>query len=151
MAVGLTAILFQHDSIHQFRTAHSSKTSYLGCPITKSIEHTTNAKTGCSLGSGIDGRTHRPGTEKDLGNDQYFKSISKALRRPAYGKPLDRRRSPAAATRWKELWIDCKTGTETEATEADMKVEPKPDKTAYLKAGDVYAKFGRNRDAVDER
>ena len=41
----------------------------------------------------------------------------------------------------KNYVIDCKTGSETEATEADMKTEARPDKTtAYLKSGDVYAK-----------
>lgn len=83
-----------------------------------------------------------PAQKKDLGNDQYFKSNFKGITQAL-----------PSVTRWlddshlilrrdgKNYVIDCKTGTETEATEADMKTEPRPDKTtAYLKSGDVYAK-----------
>ena len=82
--------------------------------------------------------------KKDLGNDQYFKSNFKGITQalPTVNRWIDD--SHLLLRRdGKNYVIDCKTGTETEATEADMKVEPKPDKTtAYLKAGDVYAKFG---------
>ncbi len=80
--------------------------------------------------------------KKDLGSDQYFKSNFRGITQPL-----------PSVVRWiddshlvlrrdsKNYVIDCKTGTETEATEADVKGEAKPDKTtAYLKSGDVYAK-----------
>ena len=80
--------------------------------------------------------------KKDLGNDQYFKSNFKGITQtlPSVTKWLDD--SHLILRRdGKNYVIDCKTGSETEATEADMKTEARPDKTtAYLKSGDVYAK-----------
>ncbi|MBK7375706.1 MAG: S9 family peptidase [Chitinophagaceae bacterium] len=80
--------------------------------------------------------------KKDLGNDQYFKSNFKGITQtlPSVARWLDD--SHLILRRdGKNYVIDCKTGTETEATEADMKTEARPDKTtAYLKSGDVYAK-----------
>lgn len=80
--------------------------------------------------------------KKDLGNDQYFKSNFKGITQalPSVARWLDD--SHLILRRdGKNYVIDCKTGSETEATEADMKTEARPDKTtAYLKSGDVYAK-----------
>lgn len=82
--------------------------------------------------------------KKDLGNDQYFKNNFKGITQtmPAVSRWIDDSHL-LIRREGKSYVIDCKTGNETEATEADMKVEPKPDKTsAYLKSGDVFAKFG---------
>jgi len=80
--------------------------------------------------------------KKDLTDDQYFKSNFKGITNTL---PL--------VSRWvddshfilkkdgKNYIIDCKTGTETEATDAEVKPEDKPDKAAaFLRSGDMYAK-----------
>jgi len=80
--------------------------------------------------------------KKDLGDDQYFKSNFKGITSPmpSVVKWLDD--SHVILKReGKNYVIDCKTGTETEATDADMKANSKPDKpSAFLKGGDVYVR-----------
>lgn len=80
--------------------------------------------------------------KKELGNDQYFKGNFKGITQslPAVSKWIDDSHLVLRKDS-KNYVIDCKTGEEREATDADMKTEAKPDKTtAYLKAGDIYVK-----------
>jgi len=80
--------------------------------------------------------------KKDLTDDQYFKGNFKGI---TNSLPL--------VSRWvddshfilkkdgKNYIIDCKTGMEKEATDAEAKPVDKPDKaSAYMKSGDVFAK-----------
>ncbi len=80
--------------------------------------------------------------KKDLTDDQYFKSNFKGITNPmpSVTKWLDDSRLILKRD-GKNYVIDCKTGTETEATDADMKTDTKPDKpSVFLKAGDVYVR-----------
>jgi len=80
--------------------------------------------------------------KKDLGDDQYFKSNFKGIAGtlPSVVKWLDDSRFILRRD-GKSYVIDCKTGAETEATDADTKTASSPEKTtAYLKGTDVYAK-----------
>ncbi len=80
--------------------------------------------------------------KKDLTDDQYFKSNFKGITNPMPSVVKWMDDSHVILKReGKNYVIDCKTGTETEATDADMKANSKPDKpTAFLKGGDVYVR-----------
>ena len=81
--------------------------------------------------------------KKDLTDDQYFKSNFKGITSPmpSVVKWLDDSRF-ILKREGKNYVIDCKTGAETEATDADMKANSGPDKpTALLKGGDVYVRI----------
>ncbi|MEP7255826.1 MAG: S9 family peptidase [Ferruginibacter sp.] len=80
--------------------------------------------------------------KKDLTDDQYFKSNFKGITNPlpSVVKWLDDSRLILRRD-GKSYVIDCKTGAETDATDADMKTDIKPDKpSVFLKAGDVYVR-----------
>jgi dipeptidyl-peptidase-4 len=81
--------------------------------------------------------------KKDLTDDQYFKSNFKGITQPlpSVVKWLDDSRV-VLKREGKNYVIDCKSGTETEATDADMKANSGPDKpSAFLKGGDVYVRI----------
>ncbi len=80
--------------------------------------------------------------KKDLGDEQYFKGNFKGITNalPFVNRWLDDSHFILKRDN-KNYIIDCKNGTEKDATDADTKPEDKPEKTtAYLKSGDVYAK-----------
>jgi dipeptidyl-peptidase 4 len=79
--------------------------------------------------------------KKDLGDDQYFKNNFKGITNtlPTVVKWLDDSRLVIRRD-GKAYVIDCKTGNETEATDADTKNERADRTTVSLKSGEVYAK-----------
>jgi dipeptidyl-peptidase-4 len=80
--------------------------------------------------------------KKDLGDDQYFRNSFKGMTAslPSVAKWMDDSHLILRRDA-KNYVIDCKTGNETEATEADMKTGSKPDKTSvFFKSGDIYAR-----------
>jgi len=80
--------------------------------------------------------------KKDLADDQYFKGNFKGIINalPSVTKWIDDSHLMLRRD-GKNFVIDCKTGIESEATEAEMKTEPKPEKTTVsMKSGDIYAR-----------
>ncbi len=80
--------------------------------------------------------------KKDLTDDQYFKSNFKGITNalPFVSKWIDDSHFLLKRDS-KNYVVDCKAGTERDATDADTKTEDKTEKaSAYLKAGDIYAK-----------
>jgi dipeptidyl-peptidase 4 len=79
--------------------------------------------------------------KKELGEDQYFKNNFKGITNtlPTVVKWLDDSRLVIRRD-GKAYVIDCKTGNETEATDADTKNDRADRTTALLKSGEVYAK-----------
>ena len=80
--------------------------------------------------------------KKDLTDDQYFKSNFKGITNslPFVSRWIDDSHFILKKDS-KNYIIDCKTGMEREASDAEIKPDDKAEKSsAYLKSGDVYAK-----------
>ncbi len=81
--------------------------------------------------------------KKDLTDDQYFKGNFKGITNalPFVNKWTDDSHFILKRD-GKNYVIDCKNGSEREATDADTKPDDKAEKSsAYLKAGDIYVKI----------
>ena len=80
--------------------------------------------------------------KKDLTDDQYFKSNFKGITNtlPLMSRWIDDSHFILKKDS-KNYIIDCKTGMEKEATDAEVKPADKPDKAAaFMKSGDIFAK-----------